>query len=310
LSSSNPNLQNIPSGSVFAKLIKACFGAIGKWLFNGSDFDALEDKTGALLTGDPNRIKIYTEGFCGHCLRTQSYWPEKMPDIDPTSVDSINSIADLYPDDRQDSKAPSFALQYRGTWRTLMNNCGFSEKEAKAIEKRYHDLYQVSDAWAEDVEKEGREKGYVTMIFGARIRTPLLAKTVTKGRSVPYAAAAEARSAGNAKTQSYCFLTLRAMNEYRKRVWNSPYIYSILPAATIHDAGYYMCKNDTKLMKWHNDNLIDCMAWQELEELKHPTIKISSSLEIFYPSWKDVVKIPNHSSEREIVDICKASLKK
>ena len=50
------------------------------------------------------------------------------------NVAQINSIADKYPDLRSKSKAPSFALTYQGTWLTLMNNCGFSEKEAKAVE--------------------------------------------------------------------------------------------------------------------------------------------------------------------------------
>lgn len=81
LSSSKPNLQNIPSGSTYAKLIKRCFEPTPGWLFGGSDFDALEDKTGALLTKDPQRLKIYTDGLCGHNLRTVSYWPDKMPNI-------------------------------------------------------------------------------------------------------------------------------------------------------------------------------------------------------------------------------------
>lgn len=81
LSSSNPNLQNIPSSSTYANLIKGCFEPKPGWLFGGSDFDSLEDKINALLTHDPNKLKVYTDGFDGHCLRAFSYWPEKMPDI-------------------------------------------------------------------------------------------------------------------------------------------------------------------------------------------------------------------------------------
>ena len=75
------NLQNIPSSSTHANLIKGCFEPKPGWLFGGSDFDSLEDKINALLTHDPNKLKVYTQGYDGHCLRAFSYWPEKMPDI-------------------------------------------------------------------------------------------------------------------------------------------------------------------------------------------------------------------------------------
>lgn len=279
------------------------------WIFGGSDFNALEDKTGALLTRDPQRLKIYTDGFCGHCLRAQSYWPEQMPDINPASVESINSIKKLYKKLRQKSKSPSFALQYMGTYITLMNNCGFSEPEAKAIEKNYHELYKVSDAWTAGVVEKAKETGYVPLAFGGRIRTPLLAKTVGNGRKVPYAAKAEARSAGNAATQSYCILTIRAFNEFMRRVWDSPYIYDILPSCTIHDADYMLWRDSAKITKWVNDNLIDCMRWQELDELKHPTITMSSELEIFWPSWANGIELPNDADIPSIKTICAKAIK-
>ncbi len=304
LSSSKPNLQQIPSGSVFAKLIKACFASNRDWLMVGSDFDALEDKTGALLTRDPNRLKIYTDGFCGHCLRSQRYWPEDMPDIDPLSVESINSIEDRYPKHRQQSKSPSFALQYMGTYHTLMKNCGFSEEMAKSIETSYHELYEVSDNWLADKIETAVKTGFIPLAFGGRIRTPLLSKPSKK---LTHRQQAEGRSAGNAATQSYCILTLRAMNEFMQRVWDSPYRYDILPIATIHDAIYLMIRNNIKIVKWVNDNLIECMSWQELDELKHDTIKLSSSLEIYWPDWGHVLKVPNNASKQEIIAISQKS---
>ena len=185
-----------------------------------------------------------------------------------------------------------------------MKNCGFSEEEAKRIEANYHALYQVSDAWTEDLIENAKKVGYIPLAFGGRIRTPLLAKTVGNGRSVPFSAMKEARSAGNAATQSYCFLTLRAFNEFIDRLWASPFIYDVFTAGTIHDAIYLMCRNDVKAVKWVNDNLIDCMAWQELDEIKHPSIRLSSSLEIYWPSWANKVKVPNNISETEIKTIC------
>lgn len=59
LSSSNPNLQNLPSKSRLAKYIKKCIKAPQGWLLVGLDFDSLEDKISALLTKDPNKLAVY-----------------------------------------------------------------------------------------------------------------------------------------------------------------------------------------------------------------------------------------------------------
>ena len=104
------NLQNIPSSSKYAKIIKQCFEPDKSWLFIGSDFSSLEDKINALITKDPNKIKVYVDGYDGHSLRTYAYFSEEMPDINPDSVESINSIQTLYKEARQKSKAPTFAL--------------------------------------------------------------------------------------------------------------------------------------------------------------------------------------------------------
>ena len=145
LSSSGPNLQNIPStGSRFAKLIKRCFQAPPGWLFMGADFASLEDRISALTTKDPNKLKVYTDGYDGHCLRAYGYFKDEMPDIKPT-VESINSIAKKYKELRQKSKAPTFLLTYGGTYHGLIQNVGLEEDEAKAIEANYQEMYKASD---------------------------------------------------------------------------------------------------------------------------------------------------------------------
>ena len=78
---SNPNLQNIPSNSTHAKLIKSCVQAPEGWLFVGLDFASLEDRISALTTKDKNKLKVYLEGYDGHCLRTASYSAEQMPEV-------------------------------------------------------------------------------------------------------------------------------------------------------------------------------------------------------------------------------------
>lgn len=82
LSSSKPNLQTIPANSHYAKPIKDCFRAPDGWLFVGLDFASLEDRISALTTKDPNKLKVYQDGFDGHSLRAHSYFAERMPDIE------------------------------------------------------------------------------------------------------------------------------------------------------------------------------------------------------------------------------------
>lgn len=59
LSSSDPNMQNLPAGSEYGKAIKACFSGPDGWLFCGADFSSLEDYISALTTKDPNKLKVY-----------------------------------------------------------------------------------------------------------------------------------------------------------------------------------------------------------------------------------------------------------
>ncbi len=73
--------QNLPSNSTYGKLIKSCAQAPEGWLFVGLDFSSLEDRISALTTKDPNKLKVYLEGYDGHCLRAYAYLGEEMPDI-------------------------------------------------------------------------------------------------------------------------------------------------------------------------------------------------------------------------------------
>lgn len=82
MSSSDPNLQNIPSsGNPFAKLIKSCFVAPPDWIMGGADFASLEDRISALLTKDPNKIRVYTDGYDSHSLRALFYFSDKFPHL-------------------------------------------------------------------------------------------------------------------------------------------------------------------------------------------------------------------------------------
>lgn len=299
-SSSGPNLQQIPStGTVYAKPIKKCFKAPPGWIYCGADFKSLEDRISALTTKDPNKLKVYTEGYDGHCLRAFSYFGDQMPDIQDT-VKSINSIEDKYPSLRQDSKGPTFALTYQGTWRTLVKNFGIDEEMAKKIEARYHKLYQVSDDWVQNKLVEASRRGYVELAFGLRLRTPILKQVVYGSRSMPPEAHKEAKTAGNALGQGYGLLNTRAGNEFMERVWTSDHALDILPVAQIHDALYFLVRDRYSTVKWLNDNLIECMEWNELSEIQHDEVKLGANLELYFPTWADGISIPNGADTKTI----------
>lgn len=313
LSSNDPNLQNLPSsstafkGAFYSKLIKGMFRAPPGWLFIGLDFSSLEDRISALTTRDPNKLKVYTDGYDGHSLRAFAYFQEIMSDIVDT-VESINSIQVAYKAARQESKAPTFLLTYQGTHHGLMKNCGFSKEKALRIEARYHEMYAVSDQWVAARIQEASQCGYVTVAFGLRLRTPMLAQTVLGTRSTPYEAAAEGRTAGNALGQSYGLLNTRAGMDFMRQVRTSKWAQEIRPCAHIHDAQYYLVRDDADLLAWVNDRLVKAVQWQELPEIQHDLVKLGGELSIFYPTWAKELTIPNGAGAAQILSLAKEHL--
>lgn len=309
LSSSDPNMQNLPAGSAYGKAVKKCFKAPKGWLMMGADFRSLEDYISALTTKDPNKLKVYTDGYDGHSLRAFAYFPDEMPDI-IDSVISINSIGDIYPKCRQDSKAPTFLLTYGGTYHGLMKNLGWPEEKAKALEANYNSMYKVSKDYIAARIAEASRVGYVEVAFGLRLRTPVLHASILGGKYTPREAMAEGRTAGNAMGQSYGLLNNRAAVEFMKRVHAAGYEHDVKMIALIHDAIYLLCREDVSLIKWVNINLVECMAWQELPEIQHPTVKIGGDLDIFWPTWANSMTLPNNADIDEIVSVCKAHKEK
>lgn len=304
LSSSDPNLQNIPAGSRYGKLIKECFVSPPGWIFAGADFNSLEDYISALTTKDPAKLAVYERGFDGHCLRASYYFRDQLPHIDQDDPKSVNSIKKDYESLRQDSKAPTFLLTYGGTYHGMMKNLGWPEDKAKAIEAGYHELYKVSDAFIQNRLMQACKDGYVDVAFGLRVRTPLLKQVVFGSNTMPYEAAAEGRTAANAMGQSYGLLNNRAAAAFMKKVRASKYRYDILPVVLIHDAIYLLIRDDVEVVAWVNKHLIDEMKWQELPEIQHPTVKLGAALDLFYPSWAHKLTLPNGADEASIRKMC------
>lgn len=215
-------------------------------------------------------------------------------------VPRVNSIKSLYKPERQKSKVPTFALTYDGTYITLMKNVGLSKKVAKSIEKSYHELYVVSDAWVAAKILQASKDGYITVAFGLRLRTPLLNQVVLGTRYTPYEAASEGRTAGNALGQSWCMLNSRAGSEFMAIVRKGIHRLDIKPCAQIHDAGYFLIKDNVEVLLYTNKHLSKAVSWQEDPLIQNEFIDMSGELDVYWPNWNHGMTIPNDASVKDI----------
>ena len=225
-------------------------------------------------------------------------------------VSRINSIADRYPAQRQDSKMPTFALTYQGTYITLMAKGSFTQEVARQIEDRYHDLYKVSDDWVAKKLEEASRTGYITAAFGLKLRTPLLHQVVRGTRATPFEAEAEGRTAGNALGQSWCLLNSRALTEFMRKVRKSEHRLDIRPCSQIHDASYFIVPDDLGVLRYVNHHLVEAVEWQDHPEIMHDIVKLGGELSVFHPSWSHEAVIANGASEDDVLEAIQKHLKK
>jgi DNA polymerase-1 len=251
----------------------------------------------ALLSKDPAKLAVYLNGIDAHCQNTYAYFKEEMPDIDPATPASINTIASKYPDHRQRSKTVTFALTYGAGVQGLVQNTQLNEKTARKLVRRYHELYKVSDLYTWQRLEECSEKGYTLLAFGLPLQTPVLKQTLLNSRRLTKEAHKEMKSVANAFIQSYGLLNTVSANRFMERVWNSPYRLDIFPVAQIHDSQYYLCRNSLRILHWLNINLIECMVkFDDLPEIFHTRVKLAADLEVYFPDWAHPRRIPNNAS--------------
>lgn len=314
LSSSDPNLQNLPSGGYWGKAIKRCFKPPPGKVMLGSDYNALEARVAALLTKDPNMLKVYTDGFDSHSLNTHAYadgtetWYSQI--TNPLDPASINQIIDIAPDDRRASKPTTFALQFFGDHKTLMNNQGYSEKKSVRLVQAFKTLYVKYFEFIDKVLDQGMEDGFITLAYGLRIDAPACAKSIANTSVTPSTVAAERRSLGNAKCQSFGCVNTFAADDFMRRVWASEWKYQIHPMALIHDAIYLFAPQDLNCIKWINENLIECMASQTHPDIFHVDVKLEAELDVHYPTWAEACTLPNNAAMDEIIKHIKQLVEK
>ena len=242
-----------------------------------------------------------------------------MPEIKLTRISAdyyesilINSIEDDHPKIRQNSKSPTFMLQFDGTFHGLMRKFGFSKKAAQKIEKAFLTMYAKSKEWTRKRIKKAHDKGFVVGAFNLRLKTPILEQTIYNISHTPNEAKSESRSAGNMISgQSYGLLTLRAFGQFMIKVRNhKKYRLAISPWSSIYDAIYLEIDNDAEQLHWINQNLVrDMVDIKGCEELEHPIVKMETILCLYYPTWADEIKIPNDATLKDIRKLLKETIK-
>lgn len=212
----------------------------------------------------------------------------------------INKIKKLADAERSASKPTTFALQFLGTYRTLMNNQGYSEKKSKRLVEAYTNLYKVYFDKLKEITDEAGKKGYINVAYNLRIDTPAIAKSVMGSKVTPSTVDAEVRSISNAICQSYGQMNTFAADDFMRRVWASKWRYSIHIQALIHDAIYLFVPQNLECIAWVNENLIECMTMQMEDNIKGSPVKLEAELDVHYPTWATATTLDNHATQDEI----------
>ncbi len=291
LSSKQPNLTNLPSGSTYGKAFKSIIRARPGWKFGGADYASLEDRINAILTNDTNKVKVYTDGYDGHSLRAFGFFGHLMPDIIDT-VESINSIGDKYDWLRSKSKGPTFTLTYDGTWVSLHKDSGFSIPEAKRIEAAWHVLYAEADAYIKARLEEAADTGYLEVAYGLRVHCYGITRALLNSKHTPYIIGKFLKTLSNAIGQSYGQLNTDAAYKFLVKVYDAGLQHRIHLIGLIHDAVYVHWEDDDELTVWVNNTLTACMAdTSEHKELQH-VIKLGAEMDHFVESWATPHTLP------------------
>ena len=268
----------------------------------------------ALVTRDEAKLQIYRYRWDSHMWATIHFWPnkfhpEEIEKLEPEEIRlKLEELKKEYKKERQSSKTCSFALQYGGSPITLEKNNGFSHEEAQAIYDNYHKLYKTSTEFKAKAIEQAQKDGYVTGAFGLRVRTPVLYKTIRGLKTSPKEVEAEARTAANAIMQSWCCLNSRSASEFMGIVRASEYKEDIRLCAEVHDATYFLVRDDVDIVLWLNENLVKCVEWQDDPVITDDTVHLGGELSLFFPDWAHEIVVPNHCNREELLNLVDDSI--
>lgn len=154
LSSSNPNLQNIPVRGEDGKEIRKAFIAEPGCKFFSADYSQIELRVMAHLSGDENMIEAFRSGYDIHAATAAKIYHE---DIDKVSRD-----------ERTKAKRANFGIIYGITVFGLAERLEISRDEARQLIEGYFETYPKVKDYMEESKEAARAKGYVETMFNRR----------------------------------------------------------------------------------------------------------------------------------------------
>ena len=158
LSSSDPNLQNIPIRGEDGKEIRKAFIPEPGCLFFSADYSQIELRVMAHLSNDPQMIEVFREGKDLHAATAANIYKK--------------SIEEVTRDERTKSKRANFGIIYGITVFGLAERLDISRDEAKQLIDGYFATFPEVHDYMEKAKQEAREKGYVTTLYGRRRYLP------------------------------------------------------------------------------------------------------------------------------------------
>ncbi len=169
LSSSDPNLQNIPIRGEDGKEIRKAFIPEPGCLFFSADYSQIELRVMAHLSQDPNMIEVFREGKDLHAATAANIY--KKP------------IEEVTRDERTKSKRANFGIIYGITVFGLAERLDIPRDEAKMLIDGYFQTFPEVHDYMEKSKEIARKQGYVTTLFGRRRYLPDInsANSVVRG---------------------------------------------------------------------------------------------------------------------------------
>ena len=169
LSSSDPNLQNIPIRGEDGKEIRKAFIPEPGCLFFSADYSQIELRVMAHLSQDPNMIEVFREGKDLHAATAANIYKK--------------SIEEVTRDERTKSKRANFGIIYGITVFGLSERLDIPRDEAKMLIDGYFQTFPEVHDYMEKSKEVARKQGYVTTLFGRRRYLPDInsANSVVRG---------------------------------------------------------------------------------------------------------------------------------
>ena len=158
LSSSDPNLQNIPVRGEDGKEIRKCFIPEPGCQFFSADYSQIELRVMAHLSGDEHMIRVFTEGHDLHAATASTIY--KKP------------IEEVTRDERTKSKRANFGIIYGITVFGLAERLDISRDEARQLIDGFFETFPQVHDYMEMSKQRAREQGYAETIFHRRRYLP------------------------------------------------------------------------------------------------------------------------------------------